>query len=83
MRWNYDLMTHFDAIITDVRLSSARCSAYLEEAERKQDWGLLLSEYRVSMSGGSTGTRPLAPEQWPRPATHAFLDRANCQAFAK
>src|ERR1700688_813596 len=25
----------------------------------------------------------LAPEQWPRPTTHAFLDQANCQAFAK
>jgi len=28
-------------------------------------------------------TRPLAPEQWPGPITHAFPDRANYQAFAK
>jgi phenylacetate-coenzyme A ligase PaaK-like adenylate-forming protein len=49
-----DLMSHFDDIVTDHRLSRSLCERHLEEPTPD---GYLLDEYHVVASGGSSGQR--------------------------
>jgi phenylacetate-CoA ligase len=61
-----DLMEHFDAIVTDRRLSREICERHLDGL--KGD-GYLLGEYHVVASGGSTGQRGVYVYGWDAWAT--------------
>jgi phenylacetate-CoA ligase len=52
-----DLLEHFDQIVTDSRLTLARCRAHLEVERREGGW--LDGEFRVVVSGGSRGRQAL------------------------
>jgi phenylacetate-coenzyme A ligase PaaK-like adenylate-forming protein len=57
-----DLMTNFDAIVTDPRLSRALCERHL--LVEAAGGGYLHDEYRVVASGGSDGLRALVVLGW-------------------
>jgi len=51
------MLEHFDELVTDPRLTLAGVEAHLADLEHSDDDALLLGEYRVMASGGSTGRR--------------------------
>lgn len=52
------MLEHFDALVTDPRLTLAGVEAHLAELERRpSDDALYLGEYRAMASGGTTGRR--------------------------
>jgi len=59
-----DLMDNWDAIVTDPRLSLARCEAHIEQLDRTGELVDLAGEHHVLASGGSSGRRGVFPFGW-------------------
>jgi phenylacetate-coenzyme A ligase PaaK-like adenylate-forming protein len=68
-----DLMSHWDEIVTDPRLTRERCESHLGAL---RDDAYLLEEYHVVTTGGSSGQRALVVfgwDEWAR--AHAAMAR--------
>ena len=72
-----DLLTHFDDIVTDRRLSLSRVEAHLGALTSD---GYLLDEHHAIASGGSSGRRGVYVYDWEGWATY-FLAGARRVAF--
>jgi phenylacetate-CoA ligase len=57
-----ELVDNFDAMLADPRLSLARCEEHL--AREAAGGAYLFDEYRVSVSGGTSGTRVIGVFGW-------------------
>lgn len=66
-----DLLTHFDEIVTDPRLTLETCQSHLESRTNNY----LFDEYRVLTTGGTSGVRAIVPIAWEEFASASAMVR--------